>query len=393
MDPLDYLAKINSYIKKLKAAALRDSVKKKTPIRRRFYVTLKDFIQGAGNRPPHAYFSWYEKQLDTRMKVQPSWKKAYYRLTKTKSDQTFRSFLKACDRETSKTSDFFSIIKAWLPDDEFRILKSAQSSDIRREINLAIQVCEEKERSRQKIISIIKKNIPLFVIGFVIHTILYQFVYANFVSMSEIQGVSFFDLSLPEKNYVVYEFFLGNWLAILMALSAFFAFLAWSNKNWHKKGFNIRVNYFDFIPPYSISKIKEQYNFLMLLNSFIQSGKNFQDALDETAAGASPYVKRHIAEIKRQSTKAANEAINIPFLGEYGCDIRDRGENISLSEAISELLPDISRRKDEKMDAVVGISMWLTTKPLVYGTLGISAAGVVMSILELVTSSGVLSSM
>jgi hypothetical protein len=392
MEFLQQKKRLKGFVNKLKAANLRDTIKKKTHLRLRFYTTLRDFIQGAGGRSPHAYFSWYEKQLDYRMKVQPSWKKAYHRLTSSKSDRSFRNFLAACEADLSGKTDFFSAIKAWLPDDEFRVLKSAQSTNISKEINLAIKICEEKEKTKKQMASVIKKNIPMFIMGFVVHFILYEFVYASFVNPGDIQNKSISEMNITEMVYVTYNFIKNNWILLGVAIVAVGVFISWSNKNWHKRGFNIRANYIDFLPPYSLSKVKEQYNFLMLLNSFIQSGKNFQDAVDEASAGSTPYVKRHIAEIKRNSTKAANEAINIYFLGDYGCDIRDRGENVALSEAINDLLPGITQKKEERLESVIAVSMWLTTKPLIYGTLGISAFGVVLSIIDLITSTGALDS-
>lgn len=380
--------KIKQLFEKMQRANLRDTMKKKNLLRQRFYVTLRDFIQGAGGRPPHAYFSWYEKQLDYRMRVQPSWKRFYFKITNKKSDQGFRNFLRACERDLNQHSNFFSAIKEWLPDDEFRVLQSAQSTNITKEINLALQICEEKEKTKKQMSTVVKKNLPMFFVGFMVHFFLYQFVYANFVNPYEMEGRPFSDYSVTESVYACYQFITANYGKIFIGIVAFAAFISWSNKNWHKRGFHLRSNYFDFIPPYSLSKVKEQYNFLMLLNSFIQSGKNFSDAVDEASSGSSPYVRKHISEIRRNSTKAANEAINIPFLGEYGCDIRDRGENVSLSEAINDLLPSITAKKEEKLENVIGVSMWLTTKPLVYGSLAISTFGVVMSIIDMLMSSG-----
>ena len=187
-------------------------------------------------------------------------------------------------------------------------------------------------------------------------------------------------MDMLEKNFMRYDWVIDNYLLIGATIVGISLFLSWSIKNWRNRCVFIREHYIDYLPPYSLAKINEQYNILMIMHSFMKSGKGFADSLEQVIEGASPYVRYQVQKIINNTTEQAHVAMNTFYLGEYGSDVRDRANHISLDKAIGDLLPAIKASKIERFDRIIKITMMLSFKPVIYGSLGAAIVPLFISI-------------
>jgi hypothetical protein len=382
MDIIDTITAVGEKLSNIQEHFAKDAIKKKHTIRRRFYTLLLDYLESPGASSPNDFFAWYLDRLDERMKMAPQWQSAYFNLTKTKNEASFRKFLNSCLESTSEKTDFIDIIKPWLPDDEYRIIASTTSSDIEKVVRIAIEMCEEKNSIQQQIKTAVFSNIPIMGIGFFFHWVLYSFVYTSFITPGIEDRLSWEEMNLLQQNYMRYEWFIANYHYVIMALVAIGMAISWSIKNWHKRAVFFREQYIDYIPPYSLSKVNEQYNILMIIASFMRSGKSFAESLNQVREGASKYVQYQVDKIIMNDTVQAHISLNTFYLGMLGSDIRERAQHISLEKAISGLLPEMKKEKNQRFDRIVKITMMLTFKPVIYLSLAASIVPVFINIYE-----------
>lgn len=360
----------------------KDGFKKKHQKRKKFYSLLHGYINSPGKKNPADFFDWYIERLDERMKTESQFSRAYYKVSKSKNEPGFRSFLNDCASRSYENNDFMSIIKPWIPEDEYRIISSSTLSNISEVLELAMGMCDEKEGTQKQVHGAFFSNIPTIFIGVFFHWIIFSFIYESFVTPGFSDGKQWEELSMLEQNYLRYEWVISNYMYVLGGIFAVIMFLSWSIKNWTKNGVFIRENYIDFFPPYSLVKLNNQYSTFMLLANFMRSGKSFSESLELVKEGATPYVQYQVDKILDNSTVQAHVAINTLYFGEYGCDIRDRANNISLEKAISDLLPGMLESKTSKFDRIVKVSTAVSFKPLIYGSLAAGIVPLFISIFE-----------
>lgn len=359
-----------------------NTFKTKHMMRRRFYTLLLDYINAPGVSSPADFFDWYIGRLDERMRLSPQWLKAFYGLTKAKNEPAYRSFMQYGSEKSRSEPDFTKVLKEWLPDDEYRVLSSGTTADISGELRIVIEMCDEKQAIQQQFHNAIFANIITVMMGVAGHWILYSFIYQSFVTPGFQKSKTWDQMSMVEQNYMRYEWVFNNYLLVIAIVFALSMFLKWSIKHWHKKAVFFREHYIDYIPPYSLSKVNEQYNILMLTSSFMRSGRSFAESLEMVREGSGPYIRRQIDKILNNSTEQSHIAINTFYMGDYGSDIRDRANYVPLGQSIESLLPGIKLSKTARFQRIVNVTLLLTFKPLVYGSLALSLVPLVMQILD-----------
>lgn len=381
---MDILGLMMGFVKKTQAISdglKKDAFKSKHRNRMRFYELLIGYINSPDSSSPANFFDWYTERLDERMKTTPQWLSLWYKLTKSKSEGGFRAFLTDCSIRSNTESKFVEILKPWIPSDEYRIIASSPTADITESLRTAIDISKEKEGTQKQVHGAFFSNIPIIGIGFFFHWVIYSFVYQSFITPGFENHKLWEDMTMLEQNFIRYEWIIANYLYLIVGLVAIVYGLSWSIKNWSSRFVFLREHYIDYIPPYSLSKLNEQYNILMILSSFMKSGASFPDSLDKVKEGGSPYVQYQVDKILN-TPKQAHIAINTLFLGDYGSDIRDRGNHISLELAITDLLPGIQESKREKFDRIVSITSMLSFKPVIYGSLGFAIVPLFISIFD-----------
>lgn len=363
----------------------------KTDVKRRlrYYQLLRDYINSPGSTTAEAFFSWYPEQLDKRAEAGPVIAKTFRRITKSKSDASFRVFLADGALRHESGEGLTSILQDWIPDDELRVLLASSSSDITNSLDVLIDICQDKINNAKQITDAISSNTPLILIAFLLHWILYSMLYTSFVSPSIVEDTRpFSEFSLLEQRYIQYHWIsqIQNALLASGILVIILLFFNWSVKNWSERGVRLREEFFDFLPPYSLSKINQQYQVLMVVNNFFEAGSSFSEALTQAKKGSSPYVSYQIDKILANSSTKANEAINTLFFGELGSIIRERGEHVPLQQAIKALVPTMRAMKKEKFDRAIKWSTLITIKPIIYLSFAYAIFPIVMYFVEIMTT-------
>jgi hypothetical protein len=371
---LDIKYVVENSLVKINDTFAKDAIKKKHKIRVRFYQLVKDYINSPGSESPNAFFDWYLEQLDRRIENKPEMIKVYYSLTGQKNEQSFRAFLVKCRDDLAINPKFIDVLRDWLPRDELQIIDSTSSSDISDVLDIAIEMANDKQIASEQIKGAIFSNLPLILIGGFFHWFIYEFVYRSFVIPGFADTKNWEDMIMVEKNYVIYEWFMQStsWITLALVFIGTYAFFSWSIRSWHIRLVHIRENYFDYLPPYSLSKINNQYGIIMIINNFMKSGKSFGDALEQAIDGASPYIRMQVEKIIGNSGAKANDAINTFYLGDYGSDIQERGNHIPLEQAMDSLLPAMKKIRKDKFDKTINITLMLTLKPAIYASFGLA---------------------
>lgn len=360
----------------------KDAIKKKPLIRIRFYTILIDYINSPGVSSPNNFFSWYLERLDDRMELMQPSILFMMKLFKKKNEAGFRKFLEDCNEKTTEDGTFFDYIRDWIPDDEYRILTSSSASDMTPVLKMVIEMCEDKAFTQKQIMESITGNIPIVIVGLVMHWVLFSFLYGNVTTPGFEERTTWEAMTIVERNYLRYTWISSNFVYVIIGLVAIVAAFKWSIKNWSNRLIFIREKYIDFLPPYSLARVSEQYNILMILSSFLKSGSSFSESLKEVKKGGSPYVQYQVQKILDRDDIKANDALGSFYLGSFGADVRERANHIPLERAISDLLPRIKIEKRENFDKIVKITLMVSFKPLIYFSLGYSVVPVLFGIFD-----------
>tara|TARA_Y100000310_G_scaffold326170_1_gene390709 strand:- start:1082 stop:2248 length:1167 start_codon:yes stop_codon:yes gene_type:complete len=367
-------------LKKVNETFAKDSMKKKHANRKRFYSLLYGYINSSGDRKPIEFFDWYIDRLDEKMEIAPQWLSFWYKISKTKNEAGLRSFLNDCSQRSRTETNFFKVIEPWLPEDEFRILSSSTLSDLSKVLKMAITMCEDKDDIQKQVHSAIFSNIPIIGIGVFFHYFIFTFIYQAFITPGFQEHKSPEKYTMLEENFIRYQWVIDNYIYVGIGIIALIMFLSWSVKNWGKRGMFFREHYIDYIPPYSLSKINNQYTVLMLLSNFYKSGKSFTDSLEEIKKGASPYLQYQLNKILGNSAVQAHLSLKTRYLGSLGGDVSDRASNESLDTAIDSLLPSMKEENTERFNRIIKVTMMMSFKPLIYGSLAFSIVPVFIDI-------------
>jgi hypothetical protein len=386
MEIMGKVVDVLNAILNLRESIEKDTIAKKPKIRLRFYTILIDYLNSPGSKAPNDFFGWYQKMLDERMMVSPKWIQFLYQKLKMKNEAGFRAFLMDCEKRSGSEANFVENIKAWIPDDEYRIISSTTSSNIQGVLEEAIRICREKIEMQEQINKAITYSIPTILIGLVFHAVFYSLLYESFITPGFEENKVWADMSDLEHNYMFYQWVIGNYIYLLATITAFCLYISWTIKHWHKKGRALRTDFFDLLPPYSLVKNNEQYSMLLIISSYLNSGKNFHESLKQAKKGASPYVCSHIDSVI-ESLEAANIAINIPYLGDFGSQIKERGAHINLGLAIKDLMPSIKEEKNRRFNRTIYMLTTFTVKPIVYLSLAYSIYPLFSTIFALIPKS------
>lgn len=380
MDILNFVADMANKLNNIGEAAQKDTIRKKPAIRKRFYMLVKDYQSSAGTKPLNDFFEWYINQLDKRMEVAPQWLDFWYKITKKKNDQSLRSFLEACHR--SDIPDFKEKIKDWIPSDEYMILASQKKSDITDGLDIVIGLCDEKEEAGKQIATILSASLPTLIIGIGFHSLLYGFIYPVFVRISD--SDTWATMTDAEQVLFIYEWIASYYYVILGTIIGLAVFITQSIKKWSKRGMFFRENYVDFMPPYSVSKMTAQYNIVSLTYNYLRCGMSEYDAIMEMKRGSSDYVAYQVDKITNQVNVKTTDAFNTLFMGEFGCDVAERGQYVNLQEALGELVDGMKQRRSETITKIINRTFKFTLKPIVFGSIGLALVPLIMEIANMI---------
>jgi type II secretory pathway component PulF len=380
MDILNTITDLMNSVSNLGEAAQKDAIRKKPLVRMKFYELVNDYQSAAGTRPLNDFFEWYIHQLDRRMDVAPQWLKSWYKITGAKNEKTLRAFLESC--HNSPSADFKEKIKDWIPADEYMILASQKKSDIRDGLKIVIDICQEKSESGKMIKTILISALPSLIFGIAFHSLLYGFIYGVFVRVSE--SDTWETMTSAERVYTIYQWIDANWGLLIVGIVGFVFALSWSVKKWDTRGMHLREHYIDYLPPYSLAKLTAQYNISSLTYNYLRCGLSDYDAMVEMQKGCTNYAAYQVDKMINQVNKKTTDSFFNTFMGEFGCDISERGQYVGLEEALGGLIEKMKEKRDAKFKRIISITLMLTLKPLIFISLGMSVYPLIMTVAAMI---------
>jgi len=346
-----------------------DSFRSNHLLRRRFYVALRDFVNSPNTPAPENFFQKYLEKLDSREAIAAPLVRWFRRVTKQKGDKTLRQFLSSCANSAAGSAMLAQILEPWIPSDELLILRSNMKANISDAVSLAIELTDEKYRIDQELRATINKNALLFIVGFFMHYIMYQVVLEMFANPIDIESKPWEELSPVDKGYFIYDWIAGNGILICLVIAGLFGFIYWLNQNWHKKYVIAREAVFDYIPPFSLSKVNHQYMTLIAIENQMTQGISFPVSLENILENSTPYQKLQIQRILSRVTESATDAIATPYFGDWGIEIKERGEYHKIQTVIRDLLPQIKEERSAKVHRILNRYVFGMIKPLIIATL------------------------
>jgi hypothetical protein len=373
-------------MERFKFSNLKEQFIKKHALRLRVYETMLDYMNSPSTKGDLGYFSWYTDQLDRRSNKSPLLARVYYSATKTKNDQSFRNFLNHCMTKVSVGDDMKTVLRDFMPDDEYNLYLSNTSSDQKPIITGLMTVCKDKMETSKMITSIISSNLFIIVFSGIVHTVLFNALYLSFLSGEIIytDNVPDRDLTPLEQNYYRYMVIINYWYLFIGGTISFALFLKWSVKNWCNKGIQLREELFDFLPPYSINKVKTQYEIVMMIYYNLSSGKKWLESLELIKRLSSPYAKYQIDKIiRRTPNNKPNEALNIFYMGAAGDYIDSRSAGRNFVEVLEESVVTLQIAKMALIEKITDRIKKFVILPVVWGGIAFSAIPVFMHILSL----------
>lgn len=365
---------------------LKEQFKKKHILRMRIYDTLLDYMNTPGTTGDNGYFAWYTNQLNRRAEKSPYAARLYFKARNINNDQTFRNFLNHCMKRTSLGDDMKVVLKDFIPDDEYNLYLSNTKSDQRSIIEALKVVCKDKMETSKLIGSIIFSNLFIIIFSVVVHVVIYNFLYKALLpaEVLYIEGIPDRELTPMESNYYMYKTLINYWHVFLATLISLILLLRWSIKNWTTRLIILREEFFDFLPPYSINKVKIQYEILMMLYYNLESGKKWLESLELIKRLSTPYAKHHIDKIiRRTPTNKPNEALNIFYMGAAGDYIDSRSAGRNFVEVLGESVISLQVAKMELIEGITSKIKTFVVIPLVWGGIALSAVPVFIHILSI----------
>lgn len=384
------LDNIKVYLKdkmaELKLSNMKEKFIKTHSLRIRLYETILDYMSSPSSKGDLAYFSWYKEQLDRRSNKSAFFARVYYSLTKTKNDQTFRDLLDFSMSRMAVGDDIKSIMRNFMPDDEYNLYQSNTSSNQKPIFDGLLTVAKNKMETSALIMSIFTSNIFVIFFSIIVHAVLYNALYLSFLSGEIIytDNVPDRELSPLETNYYRYMVVINYWYLFLGGIISFAALIKWSIGNWCNKGVKLREEFFDFLPPYSINKIKTQYEIVMMLYYNLNSGKKWLESLELIKRLSTPYARFQIDKIIRRATNSKpNEALNIFYMGAAGDYIDSRSAGRNFVEVLGESIVSLQIAKMALINKITKTIAKFIVLPIVWGGIAFSAAPVFIHILSL----------
>ena len=381
----EWKASLSRKLSGLSEKNAKDYLSKKHDKRIEFYQLLIDFMRSPGESNPLVFFKWHLSTLDARMEKEPDPLKAWRSISKSKNQSTMRTILEKCDKHAQVESDINKILKPFLPPDEYRIIASAAKADITGEIESAIDIAEDKLASYQIKMDAVKSNVPVILIAFILHYILYKEIYTPAVTPGYMDKTDYSEMGWAEVGHYHYYFIIKYWYVFLAAFGGVAFYINWLIKNWSSRFLRLREHYIDYIPPFSISKLSEQYSLILIVASAMKSGANFYNALEEAMLDANDYIKYQIKKILSRSDLPAHEAFDTDYMGEFGSLIKDRGEHIRVDLAMFSLLEKIRDIKNKRLKTAINVSVKMTLRPIAIISVVLGLAPYIMDIVTIIS--------
>jgi len=332
------------------------------------------------------YFAWYTDQLNRRSNKSPFIARLYYSLTKTKNDQTFRTFLTYCMSRISIGEDMKTVLRNFIPDDEYNLYLSNTASDQRPIIKGLMTVCKDKIETSKMISGIITSNLFTILFAVVVHLVIFNALYLSLLPGEIIytDNIPERELTAMEANYYRYLVLKDYWYFFAAGFIGIVVGLRWSITNWNNRAVQLREELFDFLPPYSINKVKIQYEIIMMLFYNLKSGKKWLESLELIKRLATPYAKFQIDKIiRRTPNHKPNEALNIFYMGTAGDYIDSRSAGRNFVEVLEESIISLQIAKMELIEGITGKVKKFVIAPIVWGSIAASAVPVFTHILNL----------
>ena len=368
---------------------LKEQFKKKHNLRMRVYDTLLDYMNTPGTKGDNGYFAWYTNQLNRRAEKSPYMARLYFKARKIKNDQTVRNFLDHCMKRMALGDDMKTVLKDFIPDDEYNLYLSNTKSDQRSIIEALKVVCKDKIETAKMIGSVISSNLFIIVFSVVVHVVIYNFLYKALLpsDVLYLEVIPDRELTPMESNYYIYKALINYWYVFLAGLISIIILLRWSIKNWTTRMIILREEFFDFLPPYSINKVKIQYEIIMMIYYNLDSGKKWLESLELIKRLSTPYAKHHIDKIiRRTPTNKPNEALNIFYMGAAGDYIDSRSAGRNFIEVLGESVISLQLAKMALIEGITSKIKKFVVIPLVWSGIGISAVPVFIHILSIAKS-------
>jgi hypothetical protein len=145
-----------------------------------------------------------------------------------------------------------------------------------------------------------------------------------------------------------------------------------------------RENYIDFIPPYSLSKVSAQYNIASLTHNYLRCGMSDYDAMVEMQKGCTNYVSYQVDKMINQVNKKTTDSFFNIYMGEFGCDISERGQYVNLVDALGGLIDKMKEKRDEKFKKIISRTLLFTLKPFIFISLGMSVVPLIMTVASMI---------
>lgn len=383
---VEHVEKLVTTAKKYSQGFSRSEFRKKHALRLSFYELLMDYVSSAGKVNPTSFFFWYLVQLEKNGDKSSIVVSKFRQWTKSKSNGSMRFMLEDCASKLRGNPNLFlgDVLKDWVPEDELMILNIRTDSDISEQLGIVREMAQDKIDAAEMVSNAIKENRVMFFVLGTFHYILYDILYKSLITSPAITEPGYSGaLTEIDKSFLVYDWFMnyGN-IALIFIIFALIAYgFNYSIKNWCERGVYWREVLFDFIPPYSLSKLTTQYNIIMKLSSYMKSGYGYFNALAQCKNGASKYAIYQIEQIEKRIALQPHQSINTYYMGEFGNLIEARGERADLQDAIETLVPKLKKMRRDKFNAILATTIGVTVKPLMWGSIVMALFPIVMYII------------
>lgn len=243
--------------------------------------------------------------------------------------------LEAWIRSMERGASFSDAIREWVPASEYMLISSGERGEgIIQGLQEARVLSSATARSKAAIYG-----------GTVFPSVLFAMLIGMLI-MFQVQMVPIFEGLLPVERWPgsaqtlnSLSAFLKNQLHfVIIGLVGVAVVIGYSLPNWSGE---IRVKFFDQIPPWSIYRTYQASSFLISLSSLMKAGVANYDAIRLMHRNASPWMKRHLEKMMtamRQGGENQGKALNTGMLDyEVAGDIEDYSQLGTFHDAIYDI--------------------------------------------------------
>ncbi|WP_415912604.1 type II secretion system F family protein [Neptuniibacter sp. QD37_11] len=193
----------------------------------------------------------------------------------------------------SESGSLAEPLSQWVPNNEVMLIQAGEKTG---KLADAIRNCIEAVNSIMAIRgAIISKSVYPVVLFSALIGFLLLFALSIIPQISEIMDPATWPPTLKVQHTM--SEFIKNW-GIFAALGfvGFVILVGWSLANWTH---DIRIKFFDKLPPWSIYKAYSSSLFLISLSSLVKSGVPLSDAVNQLIEHANPITRKHLIRIRK----------------------------------------------------------------------------------------------